>query len=124
MSLVMKRALAVLGIALPVAWVASSSPPPARGEEKPPAAKAARRFEAGVAPLLAQHCLECHGPASKKGGLDLSRKKDALAGGKSGKVIVAGKPGESLLWEHVESGAMPPKSRPRLSPDDRRLLEE
>ncbi len=95
---------------------------PARGGEGPE--KAADRFESRVAPLLAKHCLECHGPASRKGGLDLSRKAEAFAGGKNGNAIVPGKPAESLLWEHVESGAMPPKSRPPLSADDRRLLKD
>ena len=32
-----------------------------------------------------------------------------MAGGEGGAAIVAGKPGESPLWERVESGEMPPK---------------
>ena len=35
----------------------------------------------------------------------------AFAGGESGEAIVAGKPDESLVWEKVEAGEMPPKSR-------------
>lgn len=47
----------------------------------------------------------------KKGQLDLSRKAAALAGGESGKVIVPGKAGESLLWEQIKSGEMPPEGQ-------------
>lgn len=57
MSLVLKRALAVLAITLPLVWASSGGPRPARGDEKPPAAKATEHFEARVAPLLAKHCL-------------------------------------------------------------------
>ena len=49
-----------------------------------------------------------------KGGLDLSRKAAALAGGKNGKVIVAGKAAESRLWRRVLSNEMP-KGQPALS---------
>ncbi|MFP6617980.1 MAG: LamG-like jellyroll fold domain-containing protein, partial [Pirellulaceae bacterium] len=83
----------------------------------------ARLFELQVAPLLARHCLECHDSVSRKGRLDLSRKTTALAGGESGKAIVAGKPSESLLWEQVESGEMP-KNRSVLSATEKKLLKE
>ena len=67
-------------------------------------------FDTKVAPLLAKRCLDCHSGADPKGKLDLSRRSSALAGGKSGKAIIAGKPDESLLWERVDLGEMPPKS--------------
>ena len=73
--------------------------------------KAGRTFATQVAPVIARNCLECHDATLKKGGLDLSRKNSALAGGESGKVIVPGKPAGSLLWERVASGEMPPKGR-------------
>jgi mono/diheme cytochrome c family protein len=60
--------------------------------------------------FLARHCLDCHSGPDPKGGLDLSRRENALEGGKSGPVIEPGSPDESLLWERVESGEMPPKS--------------
>ena len=78
-------------------------------------------FETKIAPLLARNCLECHDSASKKGRLDLSRKTAALAGGKSGKVIVPGKSAESLLWKKVGSGDMPAKGEP-LSTEEKTLL--
>ncbi|MCA9147060.1 MAG: DUF1592 domain-containing protein, partial [Planctomycetales bacterium] len=80
-------------------------------------------FDNKVAPLFAKHCLECHDSAIKKGGLDLSRKVAALAGGESGKVITPGKAAESLLWESVESNEMP-KDRAPLSANEKVALRK
>lgn len=122
MSLVTNRMLAILAITLLLVWTSFGEPPPVRGDAKP--LSAADLFESHVGPLLAKHCLECHGPSSKKGGFDLLSKPTALTGGKNGKAIVPGRPGDSLLWEHVEAGRMPPKSRPQLSAGDKRLLKD
>lgn len=81
-----------------------------------------RRFETKIAPLLAKHCVECHDPATKKGGLVLSRKTSALAGGEGGKAIVPKKPDESLLWTLVEADEMP-KNRSPLSDAEKKLLK-
>ena len=80
-------------------------------------------FETQIAPLLAKHCLECHDSAIKKGGLDLSRKDAALAGGESGKVITPGPAKASLLWESVSSNEMP-KDRAPLSGDEKAALKK
>jgi mono/diheme cytochrome c family protein len=61
-----------------------------------------------AAVILANQCVSCHGPVQKKGGLDLSRRTTALAGGKSGKVLVPGEPDSSLLVDKVTEGEMPP----------------
>ena len=80
-------------------------------------------FDAKIAPLFAKHCLECHDSAIKKGGLDLSRKVAALAGGESGKVIAPGKSSESSLWKSVASNEMP-KKRAALSADEKSDLKK
>jgi mono/diheme cytochrome c family protein len=59
--------------------------------------------------ILTAHCLTCHGPDQKKGGLDLSRRATALEGGKSGVVLVPGSPDESVLVDKITDGEMPPK---------------
>jgi hypothetical protein len=82
-----------------------------------------RLFETRSAPLLSQHCLECHDAPSRRGGLDLSRKTAALKGGESGPAFVAGKASERLLWRRVESNEMP-HDRPPLSADDKALLRK
>ncbi len=78
-------------------------------------------FITKVAPLISQHCLECHDTASRQGGLDLSRKITAFAGGDSGKVITADQASESLLWRSIEDDEMP-HDRPPLSADEKMLV--
>ncbi|HSG69093.1 MAG TPA: DUF1592 domain-containing protein, partial [Planctomycetaceae bacterium] len=83
----------------------------------------AHLFETKIAPLFVEHCFECHDNATRKGGLDLSRKVAALAGGESGKLFVPGKASESLLWEQVGSNDMPKERKP-LTDDEKRLLQD
>ena len=92
---------------------------PAAGD-LPPAA--ARRVDLGadVRPILTANCLACHGPDKQKGGLRLDRKADALRGGGSGPVIVAGDGGGSELIHRV-AGDVPDRVMPPTgnSPDRR-----
>ena len=83
----------------------------------------AQLFETKIAPLLANNCLDCHDSATKKGDLDLSRRNAAFMGGESGIVIIPGQSDESLLWDQVESGDMPPEGQP-LPAEDQALLRE
>ncbi len=72
-------------------------------------------FENKVRPLLAEHCLACHGQDSKKirGGLHLTSRKRILAGGDSGAAINLEEPNESLLIRSVryEDFEMPPQGK-------------
>ncbi|MEX2188969.1 MAG: DUF1592 domain-containing protein [Pirellulales bacterium] len=77
-------------------------------------------FETKIAPLFARHCLECHDSALAKGGLDLSRKDAALAGGESGKVFEGGK-AAGVLWDAIAADEMP-KDRPPLSTDEKAAI--
>ncbi len=71
-------------------------------------------FRKQVAPIFEQHCLRCHGKKSQRGGLSLATAADMQAGGDSGPVVVAGKPGESFLLSMVsgEKPKMPKKAKP------------
>ncbi|HVA47062.1 MAG TPA: DUF1553 domain-containing protein [Pirellulales bacterium] len=69
-------------------------------------------FDEHVAPLLGRHCLGCHNPSDKKGGLDLTRAEGLSAGGDSGPVVVPGDAEASLLWQRVASDEMPPPRKP------------
>jgi hypothetical protein len=71
---------------------------------------AAPDFDRDVAPVLARRCLDCHAGTEARGGLDLSRRAAAMAGGESGPAIAPGAADESLLWARVAAGEMPPKS--------------
>ena len=62
-------------------------------------------FDAEVAAVFVNRCVECHGGPEPKGKLDLTQKQTAFQKG----LIVPGKPLESELWKKVESDEMPPK---------------
>lgn len=76
-------------------------------------------FERDVVPIFTKHCTQCHGREAKKSGLDLRSLASMLQGGESGEPIVTpGKPAESHLFELIDTGTMPPKGKPRLSPQE------
>jgi len=75
-------------------------------------------FETRIAPLLAEHCLECHDTANRKGKLDLSRRHAAFAD----ESIVPGRSGESAVWDAVLADDMP-KQRTPLSAEEKALLK-
>lgn len=80
-------------------------------------------FASKIAPLLADHCLECHDAVNQEGGLDLSHKLAAMRGGDSGKVLVAGQPNHSSLLQSVISDEMPLDREP-LSSEEKELIAE
>jgi mono/diheme cytochrome c family protein len=87
---------------------------PVRAQEPTPGE--AEFFEKQVRPLLAEHCLSCHGDGAKlKGGLNLKSRAGLLTGGDSGPAAVAGKPDESLLVKAIsyqlDDVRMPPKGK-------------
>ena len=56
-----------------------------------------------IKPLLSEHCIKCHGPKKREGGLRLDTKKWAMQGGDLGEAILPGKPDESELVYRVET---------------------
>jgi mono/diheme cytochrome c family protein len=88
-------------------------------------------FMRQVQPILSENCYACHGPddASVEAGLRLDRRERALAGGDSGKAIVPGDPGASLILERVthadpDTVMPPPDKKPRLSPKQITILRQ
>ena len=85
-------------------------------------------YEKQIKPILAENCYRCHDEKTK-GGLKLSDRESALAGGDSEiPAIVPGKPDESFLLEliHPEEAGddiMPPKGD-ALPEKDRLLIAE
>ena len=81
-----------------------------------PTAEQVRFFETAVRPLLAEHCLDCHGPEGEMpNGLRVDSRAALLKGGRSGPAISPGLPRRSLLVLAVEHDpsvkAMPPKAK-------------
>lgn len=65
-------------------------------------------FEDEIAPLLNQHCIDCHNADELEAGLNLSTAAAVVEGGESGPIFAVGNRRHSLLFEVIESGEMPP----------------
>lgn len=76
-------------------------------------------FEAKIRPILAQHCVGCHGPDKQKGKLRVDTREALIKGGleddKQVVVVVPGDPGKSKIIEAIEykdeDSAMPPPKK-------------
>lgn len=90
----------------------ADEPAAAKPEE---VAELERFFEQQIRPLLATHCLECHGPNKQESGLRLDSRAALLKGGDSEQPgAIPGKPDESLIIRavrHVGDVKMPPEKR-------------
>ncbi|MCI0701812.1 MAG: hypothetical protein L0241_12080 [Planctomycetia bacterium] len=86
----------------------------ARAEDKP--VKTVVTFDSDVKPILRKHCFTCHNAERPRGDLDLSTLASLMAGGVSGKAVVAKQPDASLLYTmpaHLEEPKMPP-NKPKI----------
>jgi Protein of unknown function (DUF1553)/Protein of unknown function (DUF1549)/Planctomycete cytochrome C len=92
-------------------YVAARADGDPRAERKPPAPSFRREIE----PILARHCLKCHGPATRKADLDLSNPATMEKGGASGPAIERGASSKSLLYEQISKHVMPPGKAAKLS---------
>ncbi len=102
------------------AWLWANEPPggpPAVATNRP--AFAPSSYKQSIQPLLKDRCVRCHGPNEPEGGLDLSRAVSIIKGGESGPIL-AETAEQSLLWQRVAAGEMPP-DRP-LAPDEQETL--
>ena len=68
-------------------------------------------FSRDIEVIMARFCLDCHGVKHREAGLDLRTLKAILSGGESGPAIVPGNPEESILFEMVSDGHMPPEGK-------------
>lgn len=82
-------------------------------------------FEADIRPILKTHCFHCHGEEGhREGELDVRLRRLLIEGGDSGAAIVPGKPRESLLWQRIHDGEMPPEdASERPSAEDLQTIE-
>ncbi len=80
-----------------------------------------------VKPLLAKHCVSCHGDERPRAGLRLDTAALAVKGGKAGPSVVPGRADESPLYLAVVGegeGSRMPYKRPPLPPEQARVLRD
>ncbi|RVU00822.1 cytochrome C [Mucilaginibacter limnophilus] len=88
----------------------------------------AQVYEHVVKPILEAKCNSCHNPEKLKGQLMLTDEASILKGGKTGKLIIPGKPELSLLIQRIHLPAedkkhMPPTGKPQLTDEEALLLQ-
>src|SRR5689334_15833226 len=90
-----------------------------------PAATARIDFARQIAPVIEQHCLECHNAERRRGGLSLATYADALEGGRNGVVIRPGAGARSLLIHRVTGAVEPqmPKDETPLTAPEIALIQ-
>ncbi len=105
-------------------WIANGAPKEVKKEPAPEVAEAPQDepeassvYVEYVAPIFKANCVSCHGEEKQKAGLRLDSLAAILKGAKDGKVVAAGKPGESPLYERItlpagDDDIMPPKGDP------------
>lgn len=76
--------------------------------DKLPVAAPVTVSEHEVRAIFQARCVLCHGSGDRKGGLDLRTVASRIQGGKSGPGLVPGKPEESLIYQRIVKGQMPP----------------
>ena len=70
-------------------------------------------YNSQIQPIFNSSCTSCHGSS---GGLSLSSYANLMAGDSdNGPVIIPGNHESSLLWQKVNSGAMPLGDNPNLT---------
>jgi mono/diheme cytochrome c family protein len=84
-------------------------------------------YTTDVKPLLAKHCIECHGPKVQKAKLRLDTAEFLRKGGAGGTILVPGKSADSVLIQAVKGTdgvTLMPYKRPALKDEQIRLLAE
>ena len=89
-------------------------------------------FENRIRPVLAAHCVQCHGDQRSEGGLRLDSREALMQGGESGQILNTDQVDKSLILRAIsrvdDVSAMPPEKdkalRPEQISDFRRWISE
>ncbi len=94
-------------------------------EVRAPTGKETVKFASDIAPILLENCNGCHINGRRpSGGLNMNNFRAMMNGGDSGKLVVVGKPDESLLIKKLKGleGDRMPRGRPALSDEKIALI--
>lgn len=77
-----------------------------------------------IEPIFADKCWECHSSKKIKGGLRLDDKEWVIKGGENGSILSAHEPElmKRILLGESNEDHMPPKEKPQLSEQERKLI--
>ena len=78
-------------------------------------------YETQIQTIFNNSCTSCH-LYGHNSGLNLTTYSTTMTGGNSGEAVVAGDHANSLLWQRVENGSMPPSGN--LSSDQINLVAQ
>jgi hypothetical protein len=82
-------------------------------------------YQTQIQTIFNNNCTSCHVYGSAyQAGLDLSSYDSLMAGSNNGAVIVPEDHANSLLWQKVNSGQMPPQNNPDLTSDEVDLIAQ
>ena len=76
-----------------------------------PTGKESVSFGLHVAPILIENCGRCHISNNPRGNLSMASFRSLLTGGDAGSPLVPGKAADSLLFQRIEAGEMPPTGK-------------
>lgn len=83
------------------------------------------KFETDVRAILKTHCFQCHGEEPEvQGNLDLRLVRFMHRGGDSGAAVVPGKPEESILYQRLRDGEMPPDESKQISRNELQVIRD
>ena len=74
--------------------------------------------------IFTNSCTSCHMYSNASGGLNLTSYLSVMTNSNSGASVVPGDHANSLLWQRVNSGEMPPGNNPDLSSDEINLIAQ
>lgn len=83
-------------------------------------------FAKEIQPIIKQSCLRCHSGDRAAKGLDLSTHESLMKGTRFGKVVVAGKSADSVIYKSIKGlpggTKMPPGRNPALTEANIKLI--
>jgi len=97
-------------------------PPEVKKPVEPPKAMAVTF--AKVQSIFQAKCVTCHGGDMTKNGLDLKTIASITKGGNGGPGLKPGNAETSYIFEVIKEGTMPPDGRPKLSEDEKKLIQD
>jgi hypothetical protein len=99
--------------------MAEPEKPKPKPEPEKPVEVAKITFEKDVLPIFKSKCTKCHGDSGAKGGVDLRTLKDAVGFG-----VKAGDLKESIVWQTIADGSMPPSGNPKVSAEEKKTISQ